>query len=369
MSHGTVASVVIGFFILTSFTACNKWQDYLPDKVPDEPKFLPGMWSLSNALASNNVAFKPFVIDPLLVDSRGFEFVEPGMVWGTSHGMGYVNLYNVVFATRGISKVVQIPSAGGGSGKPAAVVVNRSAASFKLSNQSVAKIIIGSTDGILSGWNDDAGTMALVIKNNSPKSVYTGLTIGTHNGQEFLYAANFGSGKIEVFDQNFSPVHSKKFIDPLLPKGFSPFNVRCIEDYLVVTYAKPAANGEGLNEQGNGIINIFTLGGNHVKRLATKGILNSPWGITILPAGFLDGINEPTLLVANHGNGRLTGFSPAGKFLGELQDSRSNAMVLTGIWGLSFETPGQNNALSTIYLSVSRVGGNPTGYIAFFVRF
>lgn len=347
------SSLAIIFLMLFSISSCNKWQDYLPGEVPSEPKFLPGIWTVGN-IASNAIAFRPFILDPLLADSRGFELSEPTMAWVTSHAKGVVNLYNINFPTRGILNSVQIPSPNGHTGgKPAAVVINDRTSSFKLSNNLPAKIIVGSTDGIISGWNEAAGNVAFLIKNNSSTAVYTGLAIGQHHGQPFLYAANFRSGKIEVYDKSFHLVHSKKFIDPLLPKGFAPFNVRLFEDHLIITYAKPATNGEGIEEVGNGVINVFSLDGVHIKRFATKGVLNSPWGIAILPANFFPEIGEPVVLIGNHGDGKFLGFSTNGKFLGELKDNRDQSLVLDGLWGLSFEVPGQNAAPASVYFSAA----------------
>ena len=109
------ATCVAIIFLMLIVSSCNKWQDYLPEEVPNEPKFLPGEWTVTN-IASNNLAFRAFILDPLLSDSRGFVIPEPGRAWVTAHGSGVVNLYNIVFATRGILKSIQIPSATASTG-------------------------------------------------------------------------------------------------------------------------------------------------------------------------------------------------------------------------------------------------------------
>jgi hypothetical protein len=44
-----------------------------------------------------------------------------------------------------------------------------------------------------------AGNFALVAKNNAGSAVYTGLAIAQDNGQNYLYAANFATGKYRCF--------------------------------------------------------------------------------------------------------------------------------------------------------------------------
>jgi uncharacterized protein (TIGR03118 family) len=59
-----------------------------------------------------------------------------------------------------------------------------------------------------------------------------------------LYAANFRSGKVEVYDTNFQSVTlpAGAFTDPKLPSGFAPFNVQVLGSKVYVTYAKQDAH-------------------------------------------------------------------------------------------------------------------------------
>jgi hypothetical protein len=50
---------------------------------------------------------------------------------------------------------------------------------------------------------------------------------------------------------------------------------------------------------GHGFIDIFTTDGFFVRRFASRGFLNSPWGLAIAPADF--GIASGKLLVGNQG--------------------------------------------------------------------
>src|SRR5205823_1510172 len=92
-------------------------------------------------------------------------------------------------------------------------------------NGRAASFIFATEDGTISAWN--AGTAATITVDNSAKNaVYKGLAIGTSAAGPTLYAANFRSGKIDVFDASWAPITlAGSFTDPLVPAGFAPFNI------------------------------------------------------------------------------------------------------------------------------------------------
>src|SRR4029077_16143426 len=128
-----------------------------------------------------------------------------------------------------------------------------------------AVFLFATADGTLVGWNpgvdptgkfdgpNGASTHAVIAVDNSGNNftepdplkqtgaVYKGLAIATDaNGRTLLYAANFRTGKIDVFDTNFQPVTNLAagaFSDPELPKGYAPFNVQVLDDKVYVSYA------------------------------------------------------------------------------------------------------------------------------------
>ena len=59
---------------------------------------------------------------------------------------------------------------------------------------------------------------------------------------------------------------------------------------------------------GNGIVDAYDLQGNFLRRLATNGVLNSPWGLALAPAGFGDVGGD--LLVGNFGDGTINAYNP-----------------------------------------------------------
>ncbi len=55
-------------------------------------------------------------------------------------------------------------------------------------------------------------------------AVYKGLAIGTSDNGSFIYANNFRSGWVEMYDANFKLV--KSFTDTDLPPGYAPFGIQ-----------------------------------------------------------------------------------------------------------------------------------------------
>ena len=70
--------------------------------------------------------------------------------------------------------------------------------------------------------------------------------------------------------------------------------------------------------------------------MATRGQLNSPWGLAMAPAAF--GRFGGDLLVGNFGDGRITAFErePNGSFQsrGQLRTADGSALTIDGLWAL-----------------------------------
>jgi uncharacterized protein (TIGR03118 family) len=68
-----------------------------------------------------------------------------------------------------------------------------------------------------------------------------------------------------------------------------------------------------------------------VKRFASHGVLNSPWGITIAPADF--GQVSGDLLIGNFDDGRIHAFDPnTGEVLGTLRGTSARPLAIDGLW-------------------------------------
>jgi len=248
---------------------------------------------------------------------------------------------------------VNIPSAGGATGgSPTGIVFSASATNFKLPapNGQPARFIFVGEDGILSAWNGGAGNNAMLIKDNSATAGYTGLALDSADGSTYLYAANFHGGSIDVFDTDFMPV-SMTFKDPWLPAGYSPFNIQSVGDRLFVMYAKVGDDGDEEKGAGNGFVDIYNTNGSFLKRFASKGPLNAPWGLAKAPSNFFDNGEEDdddrqydnkfgknAILVGNFGDGKINAYRSDGKLLGVLAKDK-HPIVIDGLWALSFVPP------------------------------
>ena len=75
----------------------------------------------------------------------------------------------------------------------------------------------------------------LAADRSSAGAIYKGLAMAKNGGSNFLYATNFRSGKVDVFDKSFSPVTppSGAFGDSRIPGGYAPFGIANIGNNLV----------------------------------------------------------------------------------------------------------------------------------------
>jgi Ca2+-binding RTX toxin-like protein len=184
-------------------------------------------------------------------------------------------------------------------------------------------------------------------------AIYKGLALAQVGGKNFLFATDFHNGKIDVLDAQFRKVAPgtngfESFTDPNLPAGFAPFGVAVVNGKLYVSYAKQdAAAEDDVAGRGNGFIDVFETNGHFDGRLASRGDLNSPYGMVQAPAGFGD--FGGALLVGNFGDGTIHAFDPTtGRELGTLSESPGHPLHIDGLWGLAFgngKTAGDANTL------------------------
>jgi uncharacterized protein (TIGR03118 family) len=280
------------------------------------------------------------VVDPNLVNPWGISFSPTGPFWFANNGSGLSDLLD----GRGhaVPLVVTVPSALQSGATPTGTVFN-SGPGFTVSENGVAapsRFLFATEDGTISGWSAvvDRTRALLASDNSSAGALYKGLTLAADSaGRSFLYAADFGRGTIDVFDQDFKPVaRPGSFHDPNLPSGFAPFNIQNINSLLYVTYAQhDVARRDDVAGAGHGFINIYDIGGNFIRRFASQGTLNSPWGLALAPADF--GSFGGALLVGNNGDGHINAYEPgSGAFLGLLADGNGTPITVPHLWALMF---------------------------------
>jgi len=223
-----------------------------------------------------------------------------------------------------------------------------------------ASFIFDTEDGTLSAW---AGTIpdpshaVIAVDNSGSGAVYKGLATGVNVHGVFLYATNFFAGTVDVFapkgSAGFRPATTQeidgRFTDPRIPSGFAPFGIQNINGDLFVSYAKQnSAKHDDVAGPGNGFVDVFDTDGHLLRRFASRGPLNSPWGVS--RASFAFGRFSGDILVGNFGNGRISAFDSDGNFLDTIRDGKGKPVVIDGLWTLTLGG-GRNSSSDTLYFT------------------
>jgi len=312
-----------------------------------EDRWVPSTAYLRTDLVSDQAGVAQ-IQDSHLVNAWGISFSPTSPFWVSSNGKNLTTLYAGDVNGNAIQKnslEVALPDG------PTGQVFNSTTSDFMITGGK-AFFIFASESGAISAWNPPSGMTAQVPFHAADHAVYKGLALASNNSGNFLYAADFHNGKIDVFDSSFHLTHlAGSFTDANLPKGYAPFNVAALNGKLYVTYAKQDAEGEDdVAGKGNGYIDVFDTDGHLLQRLVSRGQLNSPWGLTVAPSNFGDFSNA--LLVGNFGDGRINAYNPStGKFLGTLSQSHNHPIVIAGLWGLTFGNGGMGGDTHTLYFS------------------
>jgi uncharacterized protein (TIGR03118 family) len=269
------------------------------------------------------------VTDPDLKNPWGVSFSATSPFWVSDEATNASTLYGAT----GTPSSLIVTVAGGPTGQ----VFNSAGAGNFLLGGSPANFLFDTLAGQIYAWNSTAGTTAQSMATTTGAS-FTGLALDSNASGNFLYAANSaGSGGIDVFNSSFGAATlAGSFTDPDLPSGYVPYNIQNIGGLLYVEYENPSS----MRTLGSGVVSVFDANGNFIQQLiGPGGQLESPWGITIAPAGFAGFSND--LLVGNFGNGEINAFNPVtGLFLGTLSDSSGNPIVNQDLWALAVRTGG-----------------------------
>jgi uncharacterized protein (TIGR03118 family) len=295
------------------------------------------------------------IADPALKNPWGLSHSPTSPFWSSNQGSSTATLYAVTDKTT-VTKVninppagdVLIPTTATGPQGPTGQVNNGNLESFPVNHGGdggAAHFIFANRNGTISAW--DKGPTAFV-QVTTPGAVYTGLAI--NGAQTRLYAARGGS--IDVFDSSFSPVAlgPRAFVDPELPPGLFPFNVRDIGGDIFVTYAPPGRANQIAAQRGAGAIAIFDEDGNFIKQLIAGDHLAAPWGMAVAPPSF--GRFSNHLLVGNFSfvASEINGFDLTnGKFHGSIPIAAPGRPGR--LWSLDFGVGGNNGDPDTLYFT------------------
>ena len=299
------------------------------------------------------------ITDPQLANPWGVSHSTTSPFWTSNQGTNTSTLYAVTDQTT-VTKTninppagfVQIPTTAAGPQGPTGQVNNTNTSSFPVGNGGdggSAHFIFANLNGTISAW--DAGPTAF-IQITTPGAVYTGLAI--NGAQTQLYAADAAGGKVDVFDSSFAPLSlaASAFINPALPAGLVPFNVRDIGGNVYVVYAPAGRPAEISAPLGAGAVAIFDEDGNFITQLIVGSRLAAPWGIALAPAGFGRFINH--LLVGNFSflHSEINAFDPTtGKLRGTIRIDVGKGHTPGGLWTIDFGVGGNNGDPNTLYFA------------------
>jgi uncharacterized protein (TIGR03118 family) len=313
-------------------------------------------------LVGDDDQYSPLRIVPDLKNAWGMAFAPSGPVWVNAEVTGLSFIFNTQGGDVRPPVAIPSPGSGEGGGHPTGIVFNGSRG-FTLPNGNPARFIFVGDDGVISAWN--GGNVAIKLGDHT--AVYTGLAIAADGPDSFIYAANFLSGQIEVYDTSWEEVSGKPFTDPTLPSGYAPFNVQNVGGNLFVMYAK-VSDEPGEEEQGPGlgIVDIYHPNGDLIRRFVSGGKLNAPWGVAMAPKAFWkdqdwDGDEEDNgkiigekrhpktvILIGNLGDGHINAYNQDGDFMGSLR-SNGKKIEIEGLWAISF-APATANTIDPNWL-------------------
>jgi len=298
-------------------------------------------------------------LDPNLVNPWGLSRSSGGPWWISDNGTGLSTLYDGAGVAK--SLVVSIPTGDANvssTGTPTGTVFN-SGPGFAIAPGKPSLFLFVTEDGTISGWNPGVNpASAILTVNTKSASVFKGAAVATVTmpsgaSSDFLYAADFRKGRVQVYDSSFMHVAQMEdaFKDEALPDGYAPFNIQNIGGDLYVTFAKQdGQKHDEVDGAGLGFVDVFTPSGRLVRRLEHGNWLNGPWALAMAPGDF--GIYSHDLLVGQFGSGNIAVYDPAtGRFKDLLRDSVNNPIAIQGLWGLSFGNGASSGPATTLYFS------------------
>jgi uncharacterized protein (TIGR03118 family) len=327
------------------------------------PEPTPGAHAMRPLVSDGSLPAATF--DRNLINPWGIVFAPGSRVWVVNNATGTATLYGGAGVDQPQS--VSLPGGTNGPAAPTGAVFNDTT-NFLVSNgatSAAASFIADGEGGTLLAWAPriDETSAVVAYDDGSGGAAYTGLAIAAHQGASRLYATDFRSDKIDVFDGNFQKIPpAGAFVDPSLPAGYAPFGIHALtlngETVLFVTYAQRAPGSNAtVNGAGLGLVNIFDTGGTLRSRFVPPGAqLNAPWGIALAPEGF--GELSNTVLIGNFGDGVINAFDPAtGALVDSIRDSAGQPIATPGLRGIAFGNGAQGQPVNTLFFAAAIANG------------
>ena len=289
--------------------------------------------------------------DGNLVNSWGLAAGGTGPFWVADNGKGVSTLYTGDGTKLGLTVTV--------GDHPTGVVANSTTGfNLKGGNNAASAFVFDSEAGAISAWNGSLGTTAEVEIDASPQgAVFKGLAISQTSAGPRLYATDFHNRRVDVFDGNWQQVNQPfQFFDPTIPRDYGPLGIQAIGNHVFVTYAKtqPGSDDEA-HGPGLGFVDSFDAATGILDgKVAIRGTLNAPFGLTMAPAGF--GSFGGDLLVGNFGDGQIHAYKPllGGRIYrpdGELDNAAGSPISIDDLWSLQFGNGAAAGPTGTLFFT------------------
>lgn len=329
----------------------------MPPGTPNAPPGAPSAFVMT-PLVSNGAV--PGTVNDLdLINPWGVAASPDSPIWVANNATQTATAYD---GAGNNTITVALPSGTRGPADATGLVFN-GAQDFVVSNGSAsapATFILDGEGGTLLAWAQtvDAANAIITYDDGAGGAVYKGLAIAQNGGANFLYAADFRNGKVDVFDGSFQKVSLPgQFTDPQLPLGYAPFGIQALslegQTVILVAYAQQTADAPDREMQGAGlgVVSLFDTNGAFLRNLVGPGAqLNAPWAAVLAPASF--GSLSNMLLIGNFGDGVINAFDPeTGAFVDSLKDAAGQPIANDGLWGLMFGNGATGQSTTSLYFA------------------
>ena len=163
----------------------------------------------ATALVADTVGTAAITTDASIANAWGLALGPTSPLWVANNHTNTSTVYDGNGKAQPLAAplVVQLPQpAAGVDFEPTGIVFNGTT-DFVITaagKSGPARFIFDGEGGAIAGWSStvDAGH-AVIVYTATDGALYTGLAIGSNGTANFLYAADFGNGKIDVFDTNY----------------------------------------------------------------------------------------------------------------------------------------------------------------------
>src|ERR1700734_3566528 len=166
-------------------------------------------------LASDIPGMAPLT-EPDLKNPWGISLSPTSPLWVSNQGTNSSTLYTLAPGSSTVTKVPTVRVTMGSSVAGPTGQVANTGTGFVVSNGTTsapAAFIFDTLDGHIEAWNPTVDPLIGNTENKVgvPGASYTGLALASTSHGDELFAANFGQGKVDVFDSTFKQVATARW--------------------------------------------------------------------------------------------------------------------------------------------------------------